>query len=229
MMKKYSFLLFDADNTLLDFTRSEDAAIRETLDFFDIAPTSALCESYSKINDSLWKALERKEIEKEELKVKRFELFVKENAISADYKEMAKRYVEFLSRQSFVIDGARELLTKLQNDYEIYIITNGIASVQRGRMGASTIKDLYKKLYISEEMGYEKPDIRYFERVFSNIENFDKNRALIIGDSLSSDIKGAVNCGVDSCYFTPLGKIPTGDVQPTFIVTDLSQLLDILN
>lgn len=229
MMKKYDFLLFDADNTLLDFTRSEDAAIRLTLEFFGIVATSELCESYSVINDSLWKALERKEIEKEELKIKRFELFVKENKLDADFNEMAKKYIEFLSRQSFVIDGARELLLKLQGDYEIFIITNGIASVQKGRMSSSSISNLYKKLYISEEMGFEKPDIRYFERVFFDIANFDKKRALIIGDSLSSDIRGAVNCGVDSCYYTPQNKTASGDIRPTYTVTKLSQILDILN
>ena len=228
-MKKYDFLLFDADNTLLDFTRSEDAAIRLTLERLDIKPTDELCQSYSRINDGLWKALERKEVTKAELKIKRFELFVKENSLDADFNVMAKLYPEILSTQSFVMEGARELLLSLQNDFEIYIITNGIAFVQRGRMSASSIGNLFKKLYISEEMGFEKPDIRYFERVFADIPNFDKKRALIIGDSLSSDIKGAVNCGVDSCYFTPSGKMPTGDIQPTYTITKLTQLHDILN
>ena len=183
----------------------------------------------SRINDGLWKALERKEVTKEELKIKRFELFLKENSLDADFASMAKLYTENLSRQPFVMEGAKELLLSLQNDFEIYIITNGIAFVQRGRMGASSINNLFKKLYISEEMGFEKPDIRYFERVFDDIENFDPKRALIIGDSLSSDIKGAVNCGIDSCYFSPSGKLPTGNIQPTYTITKLSQLHNILN
>lgn len=229
MMKKYKFLLFDADNTLLDFTKAEDTAIRMTMSAFGITPTDELCQSYSRINDGLWKALERKEVTKEELKTKRFELFLKENSLDADFASMAKLYTENLSRQPFVMEGAKELLLSLQNDFEIYIITNGIAFVQRGRMGASSINNLFKKLYISEEMGFEKPDIRYFERVFDDIENFDPKRALIIGDSLSSDIKGAVNCGIDSCYFSPSGKLPTGNIQPTYTITKLSQIHDILN
>ena len=227
-MKKYKYLLFDADNTLLDFTRSEDAAIRLTMSAFGITPTDELCKSYSMINDSLWKALERKEIDKNTLKTKRFELFLKENSLSADPVLMAKYYMDSLSRQSFVMDGARELLLALQGDYEIYIITNGIGFIQRGRMGASDINGLFKKLYISEEVGFEKPDVRYFERVFEDIEGFDKERAIIIGDSLSSDIRGAVNCGVDSCFFTPGGKMPSGDIRPTYVATDFSQILNIL-
>lgn len=227
-MKKYKYLLFDADNTLLDFTRSEDAAIRLTMNAFGITPTDELCESYSRINLSLWKALERKEIDKNTLKTKRFELFLKENSLQGDHVLMAKYYMDSLSRQSFVMDGAKELLIALKNDYEIYIITNGIGFIQRGRMGASVINGLYKKLYISEEIGFEKPDVRYFERVFEDIEGFDKERAIIIGDSLSSDILGAVNCGVDSCFFTPGGKMPSGDIRPTYVATDFSQILNIL-
>lgn len=229
MMKKYKFLLFDADNTLLDFTRSEEAAIRSTMTHSGILPTNELCVSYSRINDGLWKALERKEIDKATLKTLRFEIFVKENSLTADPKLMARLYVENLSKQPFVIDGAKELLLSLQNDYEIYIITNGIGFVQRGRMGASSINGLYKKLYISEDIGYEKPDKRYFERVFADIENFDRSRTLIIGDSLSSDIKGALNCSVDCCYFSSNGKIPSGDIRPTYTITKLSQLHDILD
>ena len=229
MMKKYKFLLFDADNTLLDFTRSEDSAIRITMSAFGIPPTDKLVESYSRINDGLWKALERKEIDKDTLKVLRFELFLKENSLSADHVLMAKQYTSNLSTQPYVINGARELLLSLEEDYEIYIITNGIGFVQRGRIGASEINGLYKKLYISEEIGFEKPDQRYFERVFADIENFDKKRALIIGDSLSSDIRGAVNCGIDSCYFTPAGKMAMGEIQPTYTITKLSQLHNILN
>lgn len=228
-MKKYKFLLFDADNTILDFTRSEETAIRSTMAESGIIATDELCKSYSRINLSLWKALERKEIDKETLKILRFEMFVKENSINADPAHMAAFYAEQLSKQPFVIDGAKELLVSLQNDYEIYIITNGIGFVQRGRMGASSINGLYKKLYISEDIGYEKPDKRYFERVFADIENFDRSRALIIGDSLSSDIKGAVNCSVDCCYFAPDGKIPSGDIRPTYTITKLSQLHDILD
>ena len=228
-MKKYKFLLFDADNTLLDFTKAEDTAIRMTMSAFGITPTDELCKSYSRINDGLWKALERKEVTKEELKIKRFELFLKENSLVADYVLMTKCYMDNLSKQSFVIDGAKELLCSLQSDYEIYIITNGIGFIQRSRMGASEINTLFKKLCISEEIGFEKPDQRYFERVFADIENFDPKRALIIGDSLSSDIRGAVNCGIDSCYFSPSGKLPTGNIQPTYTITKLSQLHNILN
>jgi len=227
-MNKYKFLLFDADNTLLDFTKSEDSAIRMTMSAFGINPTDELVKSYSRINDGLWKALERKEIDKDTLKVLRFELFLKENSLSADHVLMAKQYTSNLSAQPYVINGARELLLSLKEDYEIYIITNGIGFVQRGRIGASEINGLYKKLYISEEIGFEKPDPRYFERVFADIENFDPTRALIIGDSMSSDIKGAVLCGIDSCYFTPCGKMPSGDVIPTYVITGLSQLHEIL-
>lgn len=227
-MKKYKYLLFDADNTLLDFSRSEEAAIRLSMIAFGISPTDELCKSYSRINLSLWKALERKEIDKSTLKTKRFELFLKENSLQGDHVLMAKYYMDSLSRQSFVMDGAKELLIALKNDYEIYIITNGIGFIQRGRMGASDINGLYKKLYISDEIGFEKPDVRYFERVFEDIEGFDPRRALIIGDSLTSDIKGAVSCGIDCCYFTPQGKMPSGDIRPTYTITELWQLHNIL-
>ena len=225
---RYDVVLFDADGTLFDFHRSEYEAIRETFESFGITADDALVADYSRINDSLWKMLERGEIEKQVLLYRRFELVCEKHSIDADAKLMAKTYMEALSQKAYLIPGAQELCASLYGKVKIYIVTNGVDFIQKRRYAKSGIDKYFERAFISGEIGAEKPSREYFEHVEANIPDFDKSRTLIIGDSLTSDIKGGINYGIDTCWYNPQNKPLTGDVNPLYTIHDLNELFEIL-
>ena len=226
-MNGYKYLLFDADNTIFDFNRSEHDALALTFASFGIELTEDQHEVYHVINDALWKQLEKGEVSRESLKILRFARFIEYLAVGdLDCKAIAATYVEMLSRQSYLIDGAFDVCEKLARSYPLYLITNGITTVQKRRFDASPIKKLFSDIFISEEMGVAKPSAEYFRKVSKAVGDDDVRRYLVIGDSLSSDIKGAVNFGCDSIWITPEGS---ESPLPTYTVNSLSGIFEILN
>ena len=227
-MKRYTTLLLDVDETLLDFKKAEAVSLKNALIRAGLTPTDDIIERYHQINDSLWKALERAEIEKEEIKTKRFELFYEEFGFEGDPIETAGMYVYELSKAGFLLDGAREFLDKIQNEYDVYAVTNGIMNVQQGRFAAADINKYFKDVFISERVGYSKPDKRYFDYVLSAIPEKDTSKVIVIGDSLTSDIKGACNAGLDSCWFNPHEAVCNFDFSPTYVARGYSDILNII-
>ena len=227
-MKRYTTLLLDVDETLLDFKKAETVSLKNALIRAGLTPTDEIVARYHLINDSLWKALERGEIEKEEIKTKRFELFYEEFGFEGDPVETAGLYVYELSRAGFLLEGAREFLDGIQNEFDIYAVTNGIQVVQQGRFNAADINKYFKDVFISERVGYSKPDKRYFDYVLSAIPEKDASKVIVIGDSLTSDIKGACNAGLDSCWFNPHGAVCNFDFSPTYVAGGYSDILDII-
>ena len=225
---RYTTILFDADGTLLDFSRSEDEAIRETMLAFDIVPDDDRVRVYSEINDKLWKALERKEIEKEVLLYHRFELFCEHYGFVADAKKMAAEYMKNLSTKGYTIDGADELCKRLFGKVKMYIVTNGVEFIQNGRFARCPIEKYFEKRFISGVIGYEKPDVRYFECVASEIPSFEKDKTIIVGDSLTSDIKGGINFGVDTCWYNPKGKKRPENMNITYEVGDFDGIYAVI-
>lgn len=225
-MMKYTTLLFDADGTLFDFHRSEAEAIREIMSLAGITPTDALVAAYSEINLSMWKLLERGEIQKSELFYRRFEVFCETFGFSADAKKMAHDYSAVLSQKSYLFDGAEALCQKLSQKAELYIVTNGLAAVQNGRYARCPLRPYIQKMFISDEIGYEKPDVRYFEAVTAQIPNFDRARTLIIGDSLSSDMRGGIAFGIDTCWYNPSGQPLPSDMPITHVVSNFDLMYD---
>ena len=227
-MKKYKWLLFDADNTLLDFTRAERAGITDTLISMGLPATDEVVTTYSKINDGLWKDLERGFVTKERLKVLRFERLCQHYSLEGDPVAIAGEYVKNLSKYGFLCDGALELCRTLYGKYDMYIITNGIKVIQDSRFGKSGIKDYFIRSFISDEIGCEKPGRAFFDHVANSIDGFDPAYALVIGDSLTSDILGGVNYGIDTCWVNPKGHEKPAELPITYTVTKLSEVARLL-
>lgn len=221
---KYDTILFDADGTLLDFEKSEREALIIACRAYGIELDDAMIKRYSKINDDLWKALEKGEVDKDTLRVLRFERFGKSEGFEVDFDALSFEYTDRLSEQNFLLDGAMEACEELSKICRLYIITNGIEYVQKNRFARSPINKYFKKLFISGEIGYEKPDIRFFDAVRNGIDDFDASRTLVVGDSLSSDMKGGIGAGLDCCYFTPSNKEIPDDFGIKYKVTSLSEI-----
>lgn len=203
--KKYKYLLFDNDGTIMDFEKSEKVAFKQTFNKLNLGLeySEELLKSYSTCNLKWWKKLERGECTKAELIIGRFNSFLQENKLNADPALMSKYFVGFLSQNNHLIDGALNLLKELSVNYKIYIITNGISKTQHSRIETSPILQYVDKFFISEDTGYEKPHNKFFEYVFEkgNIQN--KSDCIVIGDSLTSDIQGANNFGLDCIWYNP--------------------------
>ena len=225
---KYSNVWFDADGTLFDFLRCEAEAVRETMASVGIAPSDELVRAYSEINDGMWKMLERGETTRDRLKVDRFADFFAEVGYQGDPAAMAEDYVSALSRQTHLLDGALELIQALYGKCRLYIVTNGITSVQKSRFGSCPLAPYFDACFISEEMGCAKPEKRFFDLVAAAIEGFDPSRAIVIGDSLSSDIQGGINAGLATCWYNPKGIAAPAHMKIDHTVTSLCEIKDII-
>jgi len=227
-LRTYQTILFDADNTLFDFSRAEREALTDTLRSCDIEPSESLICAYIEINDRLWKRLERGEIAKDELREERFREFCVVFGFQTDVSHMANAYVEFLSQKTHLIKGAVEICRALSPKYRLYIVTNGIKTVQERRFSKSLLKPYFSGVFISEELGFEKPHRGYFDAVASRIEGFSPMSALIIGDSLTSDMKGGCNYGIDTCWYNPRGAQNKENLPITYEIKELGDLLPLL-
>lgn len=227
-MSKYTTILFDADATLFDFKRSEYDAVKDCLTFAGLPNSDEVIEKYSEINDGYWKMLERREVTKAELFVARWRSLIEYYGFDFDAQKIADLYPIKLAEKSYLIDGAEDICKKLHGKFKLYIVTNGFARVQHGRFDNSPLRKYFDGMFISEEVGAEKPSLEYFDKVAKAIPNFDREKTLIVGDSLSSDIKGGVNAGIDTCWFNPKDAVAPDNISINYIINDLKQLEDIL-
>ena len=220
----YEFLLLDMDDTILDFKKAEEVALKKTLRSFSLEPTEEVCARYSVINQGYWEMLERKEITREELKVQRFSDLFHEYGIEVDSALCAKRYVENLAQGHFFMTGAEEAVRRLSQKYKLYLVSNGNTDVQLSRIASAGISKYFGEVFISQEVGADKPDKLFFERCFSKIPDFDKNKAIIVGDSLTSDIQGGRNAGIATCWINPKKKPARSDIPADYEIEALSEL-----
>ena len=228
IMSKYTYILFDADATLFDFKLSEHDAVKDCLAFAGLPNGDDVIAVYSKINDGYWKMLERKEITKKELMVARWQSLLDHYGFDYDANILSEMYPRKLAEKSFLMKGAVEICEKLYGKVGLYIVTNGFASVQHGRFVDCPLRKYFDNMFISEEIGCEKPDKRYFDAVGRLIPNYDPAKAIIIGDSLTSDIKGGINAGIDTCWFNPDGKPAPEELKIDYIIRDLSEIEEIV-
>ena len=213
-MKHYRFLLLDADGTLLDFDQDMLHAFQATFEtcFARQRPYAPeLLEIYERCNDRWWKKLERGECEKSQLFTGRFRDFLAETGLSGDPEQINETYFKNLGQGGALLPGALELVRDLSEQYELYIVTNGNAATQKTRLERSGLLNYVNSYFVSEDAGAAKPDVRYFDYVFSRIPGFAKEEALLIGDSLTSDMLGAQNAGIDAVWYCPQGgEVPEG-------------------
>ena len=226
---KYKFLLFDLDHTLLDFDAAEDIALTQLLEEEGVEDIQAYKDFYVPMNKSLWKDLEQKKITKSELINARFAKLFAHFDIEKDGAYLAERYQFFLSKQGQTFPGVEDLLRKLiSQGYELYAATNGITYIQTGRLEQSGIAPYFKEIFISEQLHTQKPDAEFYEKIGARILNFDKNHALMIGDSLSADIQGGQNAGIDTVWYNPQHLENTTQLHPTHEVHSYKDLLNFL-
>ena len=217
-------VLMDLDNTILNFDIAEAAAIGKTLECHGIDPTPELIRRYNLINISQWEKLERGEISRHEVLVGRFRMLFDELGEECDCEEVQEMYEGLLAQGHWFMPGAEELLTALKDDYRLFICSNGTARVQAGRLESSGIEPYFEKIFVSELMKVNKPSPEYFRACFDEISDFDKDRTIMIGDSLTSDILGGRNAGIMTCWYNPKGKVNGFDFSPDYEVRQLGEI-----
>ena len=225
-MIKYVFL--DLDDTVLDFHKAEEVAIQKTLRHFGVTPTARIVARYSAINQAQWKLLEQGKLTRAEVKLRRFSLLFEELDVQVDAEAARRFYEEALSHGHYFMEGAETLLEELCKDYALYIASNGTTAVQNGRIASAGISRYFERIFLSEEIGAVKPSKLFFERCFAQISDFDSREAIILGDSLTSDIQGGIHAGIKTCWFNPKGVCAGGEVRPNFEISTLEEFLPLL-
>lgn len=217
-------LFLDLDDTILDFHKAEAIAIRKTIASFGVEPTDEVCALYSKINKAHWEMLERKELTREQVLVGRFETLFRQLGVEVDPTDCAKRYENNLSIGHYFLPGAQEALEQLSKKYRLFLASNGTAKVQAGRLKSANISHYFEKIFVSQQIGANKPDIAYFDGCFAQIPDFARERTIMVGDSLTSDILGGKNAGIATCWVAPKDAQPRADIRPDYRIESISQL-----
>lgn len=222
------FLFLDLDDTILDFHKQETAAIGKTLQGVGIDPTPETCQLYSKINLRHWKMLEMGEITREKLAWHRFQELFDTLGVTADAKATAEYYWDNLSEGYYFLPGAQDAVKALAEKYTLYIASNGTARVQEKRLESADLKRYFAEIFISEHIGVNKPDKGFFTHCFARIPGFDPQKAMIVGDSISSDIRGGKNAGIMTCWVNPKGETAAPQDKPDFEIKSITELEELL-
>ncbi|MBO9540573.1 YjjG family noncanonical pyrimidine nucleotidase [bacterium] len=227
-MKKYRNLLFDVDDTLLDFGAAERLALRLLFEEHAFPFTPETEAAYRRINQELWHSFERGVITRDEVLHSRHSRLFLEFGREVDGAELDRSFSRHLEAGNQLVNGALELIVDLQADYHLYLVTNGVSHIQDKRLRGSGLHPLFKGIFVSEDTGYHKPMKQYFDYVFARIPGFSAKETLIIGDSLSADIQGGHGAGLDTCWFNPGAKPNASAVVPTYEIRELDELPRIL-
>lgn len=221
-------IMIDLDDTIFDFHTAEKIAVKRTMESFGIEPKEEYIKRYSEINRDQWNLLEQGKITRTRLKIRRYELLFEEIGVDFSGEEATKRYEKFLGMGHIFIDGADNLLKNLSEKYRLYIATNGTLDVQKSRIKSSGIEKYTKGIFISQEIGYDKPSRNFFNCCFEKMENFEKCETVIVGDSLSSDIQGGKNSGIRTIWYNPKKMPNKSETVPDYEINGLEELYEIL-
>ena len=221
-------VLLDVDDTLFDYQKAEAIAIRKALIQLEIEPDERMISRHSAINEQLWKLLEEKKMTREQVLTKRFDLLFAEFDVVRSSTKALKIYQHLFCAELYFIPGALELLKTLHRRYDLYIVSNGNALVQDTRIKNAGIASYFKGIFISQRIGFDKPHPAFFDCCFASIPDFSKEETIIIGDSLSADMKGGNNAGIYTCWFNSKGKERVEGITVHYEVADLHDIPDIL-
>ncbi len=221
-------IFFDLDDTIFDFKKAEAIAMKTTLEHYGIEPTQDVIHLYSVINQSQWELLEKKLLTKNEVKIRRFKLFLDALMHTAKPEEVAAFYENRLSIGHYFIEGAEEMLRALHGAYRLHLVSNGVYEVAMSRLNSSTIVPLFDHIFISGALGVDKPAKEFFDACFAQISDFDPAQAIIVGDSLTSDILGGKNAGITTIWFNPHQKSATS-IIPDYEINNLGEIEELLH
>lgn len=229
-MRRYTTILWDLDQTLLDFNRSQDYALRYAFDRLGIPMADGTVALYAAINDRYWKRLERGEITKQQVLMGRFEELFEELSVTTYVaQDIAGIYQEALGSVAFYLEGAKELVTGLkQKGYHQYIVTNGVNATQANKLKVSGLDQLVDGVFVSELIGYPKPRKEYFDACFARLSKVARNQCILVGDSLTSDMQGANNAGIAACWYNPESLTNELDVKIDYEIRHLQELWQIV-
>lgn len=225
---RYDTILFDADDTILDFHKAEKEGLKNAFKDNNVLFNDDIFKSYKKINSFLWSEFEKGNIKKEEISKNRFKTLFENLNINGDHNALTKSYEDRLGEGYYLIDGAIEILEELYEKCNLYCVTNGHIKTQTSRFEGAGINKYFKDVFVSEKVGYAKPSKEYFDYVFNKIHNVDLKRTIIIGDSLSSDILGGINAGIDTCWYNPKGTLNTSSLKAVYEIKKLEDLKGII-
>ena len=217
------FLFLDLDDTILDFHKAERIAISKTIREFGVEPTEEILALYHGINKWHWEQLELGTLTREQVLVNRFGVLFERLGREVDAPKCAKAYEINLSQGHWFLPGAEEAVDALSKKYRLFLASNGTASVQKGRMTSANLYRFFETVFVSQEIGHNKPSREYFEACFATIPGFDREKAMIVGDSLSSDIRGGINAGIKTVWVNPDHK-DSGDIRPDYEIEYLYHL-----
>ena len=218
------FLFLDLDDTILDFHKAERIALSKTIRQFGVEPTEEVLHRYHVINKWHWEQLEQGKLTREEVLQNRFGVLFEELGVAADKEACARAYEKNLSIGHFFLPGAEEAVDRLSKKYRLFLASNGTASVQHGRMTSANLYRFFEKVFVSQEIGHNKPSKAYFDGCFAQIPGFEPEKAIIVGDSLTSDILGGINAGIRTCWVNPGHAPARADIQPDYEIEALPQL-----
>lgn len=228
-MAKYYCVLFDADNTLLNFDAAESKALAETLVNYGIEPDAETVQTYRTINEELWAQLEKGQIRREKLLNERFTRFLKAIDAAGNGAEMNRYYLEQLSSHPDLMNGeVLDVLHELSEVATLAIVSNGVAKVQNRRVEESGILNYMEEVFVSEKLDSEKPNRKIFDTALRALGVENREHVLMVGDSLSSDVQGGANAGLDTCWFNPDHAENPGKVIPTYEIASLTELYSIV-
>jgi len=225
----YSVFLLDLDHTLLDSDTSEVLAFQQTLLAAGIFDPENHMDAYRSINLDLWAAVERGKILPQQVKILRFERLALQQGFNVDASQMAEDFVTGLGRNGELYEGARDTLQQLSGQASLALVTNGLSEVQRARIERLDLEQYFDAIVISAEVKTAKPGTKIYDLTFAALGNPQKNTSLMVGDSLSSDIKGGTNYAIDTCWYNPKGKTKNSTDQITHEIRDLSELLSLVS
>lgn len=222
----YQFYLLDIDNTLLNFDAAEIRSFHKLLESYEISYEEELFRYYKKVNKNFWSLLEQGKVDKDTVLIGRFKELFAYLDLDHDPAEAEKRFQNNLSDAGEMMPHAEDTLLNLKAEgKKLYSASNGVYMTQIKRLEAAGLFPYFEGMFVSEKVGYEKPDKNFFDHCFENIKDFDKSKAIMVGDSLTSDIQGACNSGIDSCLYNPKGSSTSS--KATHTICDLKDLLSL--